>query len=873
MVRSLPRNVTRRHLYRFTVDEDIFVAAEMHFSTLLNHPNVDGVYEMQVPLDVRALIKLGACCAVDAKSRRKFSRALDSGFDMDDLVQSKHPTIERHSYLSGGTGIRYVYIWHGSKDARHVIGLFADGKLTVHVVETAGIRQLPALEPMYKERIARWTETGRLGKGVFSYREEMDIELRLHTTPARAWKAVAKELAGIKRESQSPTMLALCTAHKQAYYETALGPAVLGDFPVLIIPAAHLDNNFPSLGWQLYGVKRMLNCYFRTASWILEWIKVASQFDLPICNIRGDVTLFAADIDYARRLTRSDMLLWWSERAGGPDLGGLQLDGNFVDPNQRPTSLFEISRPGSYSNVVFEVSVGDLAMNALLQSASINDMEGSQAAGSTAFDNTSHNLDEYSRGSVQDSTSSVGASVVTSQVFWTLKGMVKSWYVEKVRGKSAYSPALANGFWRWLSSERSCLFEPAVENFMAELMKKTLLQLLGECKRLGASVVHATFQRIFLLTSKPTAGSAAAYGRYLVSALTARDLFKHLNLDIVHHWEYLLWMDSANFGGVICRNAEEVFANEDEYRAKAFQVDMHWNIATFLPPNLQPRFALIVGGFLKRLYESKRKSASTRLADRTPLMVVQGKADSATTDEGKVAVLESQDTQTAKALLSRWVTRKMLLEVQEIKDLDSAGHHNWQWPGLPGRNYDIHGASAGLEFVKTTMAVLSLHREASVEVGICRRNLLDVLGVGEFSAEAEFANPCESLLVQGVICAFCNDDRVLDMCRDADLLLHRKEEWKCTKCQCPYDTSDVEMRVCAMATEAVAAFCLQDLRCNKCDRLKEGNVALHCPCSGSWGLTVTRKETRAKLETMQRVAKFHRLMILQEAVSELLEEC
>jgi DNA polymerase epsilon subunit 1 len=367
---------------------------------------------------------------------------------------------------------------------------------------------------------------------------------------------------------------------------------------------------------------------------------------------------------------------------------------------------------------------------------------------------------------------------------------------------------------------------------------------------------------MYLLTSKPTAGSAAAYGRYLISALTSRDLFRHLNLDIVHHWEYLLWMDPANFGGVICRNPEEVFADEEAYRAKKFQVDMNWNIATFLPVELQDRFAMVIGGFIKRLYESKRNIASTRLLDRTPLMQI-------TADETG-EVVESHDTQAAKALVSKFVTRKMLLQVQEIQNMHIQDH-DWQWPDLPGRNYDVKEASPALEFAKTAFAVLGLHKEASVEVGICRRNVLDIVGVGEFSALAEFKNPCESLLVPGVICSYCNEDRVLDLCRDVDLL--QDGEWKCNKCSCPFDKMEIEMKLCSMAMDLIQIFCLQDLRCNKCNRLKEGNVALHCPCSGTWGLTVTKKDTRSRLENMQRVAKFHKLMVLQEAVEELLERC
>ncbi len=45
--------------------------------------------------------------------------------------------------------------------------------------------------------------------------------------------------------------------------------------------------------------------------------------------------------------------------------------------------------------------------------------------------------------------------------------------------------------------------------------------------------------------------------------MTSRELFKHVQLDIVHYWEYLLWMDTANFGGVIA-DAESLIARAEK---------------------------------------------------------------------------------------------------------------------------------------------------------------------------------------------------------------------------------------------------------------------------------------------------------------------
>lgn len=48
LVRTLPRNHPCQNLYRITVDERLYLQGESHFSGLINNPNVDSVYELQV---------------------------------------------------------------------------------------------------------------------------------------------------------------------------------------------------------------------------------------------------------------------------------------------------------------------------------------------------------------------------------------------------------------------------------------------------------------------------------------------------------------------------------------------------------------------------------------------------------------------------------------------------------------------------------------------------------------------------------------------------------------------------------------------------------------------------------------------------------
>ena len=245
------------------------------------------------------------------------------------------------------------------------------------------------------------------------------------------------------------------------------------------------------------------------------------------------------------------MVLWWSIDSR-PDLRGQERDANGFSLNEDRSSP-QISVKGCYTNAVLEIAVSDLAINSILQSAIVNEMEGS-GSGSMAFDSASHTLDDYAKGSAH-TAAMLGDAVLPTQTFAVLKSMIRAWWTEHARAhvgriRSRAPELVVNNFWRWLSSSSSYMYDPALQRFLFGLMRKVFLQLLGEFKRLGTQVIYADFNRIFLLTSKPEARSAHAFAQYLVTAATSRELFQDMSFDVINYWDYLAWMDLANFGGI-----------------------------------------------------------------------------------------------------------------------------------------------------------------------------------------------------------------------------------------------------------------------------------------------------------------------------------
>lgn len=57
-------------------------------------------------------------------------------------------------------------------------------------------------------------------------------------------------------------------------------------------------------------------------------------------------------------------------------------------------------------------------------------------------------------------------------------------------------------FRRWIRTPSSLLYEPALCRMIHKLMKKLFMQLIGEFRRLGSSIVYADFNRLIVCTKK-----------------------------------------------------------------------------------------------------------------------------------------------------------------------------------------------------------------------------------------------------------------------------------------------------------------------------------------------------------------------------------
>ncbi|KAI8376487.1 uncharacterized protein BYT42DRAFT_574794 [Radiomyces spectabilis] len=842
-VRTLPRSHPCINLFHISMDEKDFQAEQKKFSSIFSHPSTEGVYETQIPLHIRAVLQLGTSCEVAKEIAVR--KSLDDYFDLSDLTPR---TDSINSYVLQPKDFHFLYLYHVNCDNRHVFALVGAALDQCHVFIVGTNQrnhQMPNINRLYKAKYEEtWNENAdSKASDTVQYKPDLDFAVSYHESERVVFRAVNKILRKYQDQKKGQTVIAISSPRNSAYIVQQV--RILNEFPYLKTPSLQQDNKFDALNWLQPAIKRMLHSYIELGTWINERLGQARYANVPFCNLPDDAYLFMADVFLSRRLISSDMVLWWSP-ANKPDLGGREEDENTFMMNELVNT--ELNHPDVYENVCVEIDLMRLCLNSILEAPIINELEGT--SGSTGFDNTIHTLDDYSKGIVHN-TASFGDGMVTGKTFSMLRSTVQKWFYEAVAQDNKLGEMMLDTLHRWLSSSTSNMYDPSLYGVIHGMMKKVFMQLLAEFKRLGAKIVFANFYKIMLSTSKETIESAQPYCEYLYRSIQHKQIFEVLDLSSVDYWDMLVWMDEMNYGGILVDNGG------GNKRGSGSTVHMQWNIQDYLPPIVQDMFKKVIGAYIYKMHQSKREFPRSITAD------IQ-KADSTMPDPRSEKL---QD------FIRHNIMRKILQWIPDIvarqnDHLVQAGSE-LAFPQLPGSHLTL--SNPALEFTKSVCAVMSLDSRVEDQVRVLKRSVLEAIGgLSDFSAEAQFRNPCEYYKLTEVICTYCNYTTDLDFCRDRRLMSEngQLQPWRCRGCHLEYDKTLIEDRMISEVQRWLASYQLQDLVCTRCRSIKKENLMKQCDKCGSEYMPVQNKsELARKLGVFKNVGREQNLVLLLEIVN------
>jgi DNA polymerase epsilon subunit 1 len=468
--------------------------------------------------------------------------------------------------------------------------------------------------------------------------------------------------------------------------------------------------------------------------------------------------------------------------------------------------------------------------------------------------------------------------------------MIRAFCQEYAETNNPFAALFVERVQRWMVGGQARLYDPLLHQLLHTMMSKVLSQLIMELKRLGSRVIFANFNQLIIVTSKTLVGNAYAYLNYVIQSINDKAPFRHLTMTPTIYWERLIWLDPANYGGILCKYDPTMEEKNNDNDETASELSMRWCLGEYLPPAIRPSFERLVSELVYQTYKANRTRIHSGEYTNT------SSSTSSNVKDGDGVYREF-----IQRLIERKFTRHLLRLVPDIEKqthaalLASNNHHHQQTTMDITSDYTFpvqlgtwrEQRHPALEFVLTICHILELETEASHEVRVLRRNLLALLKIGEFSSESRFEDPCASIRLTQVICNYCHTCSDIDLCRDPhptinnnnnnnDQLVNTNDDdptmivWRCRSCQQPLDKAVLEDQLIQLVERRVRAYQLQDLRCKRCRWIKENHLTPTCThCAGSYELAgqPTRKTLVQQLRIFYRLANLQKLTRLADVVN------
>ncbi|KAL5019575.1 hypothetical protein ScPMuIL_002467 [Solemya velum] len=498
VVKTLPRSHPVLNLYEYSVPEDVYCEHINEISADLSSPDIEGVYETQVPLVFRALVRLGCLATVNRQFAKYMAGKETDTFDMENL---DFRTIAQYSYLEPGT-MKHLYFYHHICGSKMMFGLFfpMSKKATLFVVDTVRSDQMPNLTALYNgernNKVSKGADEEMLPPGghTFEFKLEKDVK-QVH-------RAIQRLLSAYTDEKKGPTYIAVQSPQDFQHLTSAM-PS-LSSFPLVPIHISESESLYNVLDWQRVGCRRMLQHYLNVDIILQAMIEQCRYLHIPIGNLPKDITMFGCDLFFARHLHKHNHVLWCSTTER-PDLGGKEADDNRLGMELEENVSTEVNLAGAYSTVCVELDISSLAVNTIIESAHVNDQEGASAV---SFDTPQSSLEDMVQGQgAATYLASYDETALCAATFRILKSMVHSWVKDVTSFSNVFADNQIIHFYRWLRSSTALLYDPALRRTLHNMMKKIFMQLIAEFRRLGSNIVYANFKPDNpLYEEAPTAG-------------------------------------------------------------------------------------------------------------------------------------------------------------------------------------------------------------------------------------------------------------------------------------------------------------------------------------------------------------------------------
>jgi DNA polymerase epsilon subunit 1 len=612
LARKMPFGKALHHLVEEKLEESDFQNGLKDEGFGNDESLCEGIYESQVPLHFRAIMDMGCVCSVNRRPGG-FREKVRAGQrpDVINLEDLKFESTTACPYLPARKVVRKVFIYYSfseedaaksSSAVRGLLGVFApmdEFRCQVWMISRFAQGQKPPLQRFLKE--ARQQNSGD------DQGPEVQFEVNMAQSPEAAWRGAAELLKQYQEANPGAPTVVLKQSIRTAQQIADEWMPLLNDFPVLDVPA--YPEEFDPLGWETKAGRMFISNYVDVDKYYDHVLQYARYAHIPICNIPGgeahDMATTVSDVLFGRMLKNHQYLLWASP-SSQPDLGG--HDPVFAFECDELTNP-DLCTSSASRNVCVTFDINNLPLTAIIHAKELEESVSSVAGSEdTVAEIINQNV---ARGLIPLASTLVDETTFCADPFKIVAFMAENWANDAIKNSNPFADSLQMNLYRWINNRNSLFFTPAMQRHVHKIVCKTFGILVGKLRQLGTDVFQAGLHTLVLSTRKLSLDQARGHCDYLIRAIREVPCMKYLELDPVHFWQRLVFMDKYNFAGLqlmqqrgdtsSSQRDQGILSGGDSVVPSPFdgiQVRMQWDIAEHLPRKWKLLFFELVSEFL-----------------------------------------------------------------------------------------------------------------------------------------------------------------------------------------------------------------------------------------------------------------------------------
>eukprot|EP00127_Corallochytrium_limacisporum_P003547 Clim_evm30s150 gene=Clim_evmTU30s150 len=893
--RALPHQKRILNLYKLQTPEEEYQKQLAKLELLFADPTLEGVYETQIDPNLRFNLFIGNRCSLRREKLTEISTRMSSVYQRDDLqsaVTDKH----EQNYLEG-VDLHRIYINHTQSPAGgHGLYGLVMGKSAVghiYIVDTRkGHQPLSGVQSVWQQTLGDAGEQieqlvqlkGCNTDGAIKPQKLERFEVQTFKTHREALRSIQQQILNIKdqpNKSRIPTIdtifLESGTLTTEQLYRSA---SMLREMPLVRLEADSRDSQYASVGWEAQALRTFFQSVVVFELEYHELMKFSNACHVPLGHWPRARATYGMDMEYSRRLDQAGQMLWISYD-DHPDLGNPLAEHTslITTHGQVKQRRWRKNVPGGYHRICLDLRIHNLLITAIMGAFSLDESEALQFADKQAI-----SLDAPSRRIKDDESKHLNLDEAQPMetadaipAFRVLQQLIQEMFKDTVRdpGRSHTLRVMLGNLESYLRDKSALLHDPALTALIDIMARQCLDKLLIALRKLGAVIVHATTERIVIASHSFDFDAGVSYLEHIKGTLHRMPRFRAIELELDGMWDYLLWMDPNNYGGVqydlsswngsLSRTPRPTqgTAPVTTTEPPSKLINLRWNIERYLPLSLQNNFNEYVETFIRTVYETRE--------------TIQEHGMAAGHSEGGDFVRQDQRNASLDleaSQLQKWVTEQLAdvlcNEIPVMNRMLKADHlskveQTAAFPVLPGSHLPLNDPT--LELVKSVCHVLMLDKRITKDMQSLKNSLLLQMDMRQFSDEVVFRNPCMSFEIKNVVCQSCQVGNNIDICSD---FLTDEETGQvvlaCRYCETPFDLAVFDYLLCEQLNDMLAAYQTQDLECSKCHLIATSHLAKTCTCSAPLRARMRPKVLRDQFRVLDNVANFYNFQSLKESV-------